>query len=354
MLARDDAALEADNPFDPMLLCLEEAEDCALEPDGTSTCRTSDTDQQSCRDGGGQSEESQQPLLTAASCAAAGVQEDPGSTPGMPSSSAQELHAGSTGSVSALTSRLSSCLSGSVFSLMRASSGTRGRRCSLAEIDAQLEAMQAEREVAVQLQAGRAGSSLLSRTTSSSRSNGKAPARTLLSQASTASTASGIPLSPAATVPGSSSPSRTHSFTGASRIPSAPAAATPSAAISKQVSSNSNSSSRQPRVSACSGVGSVGAAHQGSLSGRTGGVGASRRGSSSTASSDGSGQTGGSSGSGSSTVRTIDYLREQREVKELAQREVELDAQLRALQTSELQPSRLTTQQLQMLLQAAY
>lgn len=155
MLARDDAALEADNPFDPMLLRLEEED--STDPDDAATCRTADTEQQSIQ-GGGQSEQSQQ-VLTAVACTAAGVKpcapEGPASAPGMPSDSAHELHAGA-GSA-ALSSRLSSCLSGSVFSLMRASSGHRGRHCSLAEIDAQLEAMQAEREVAAQLQAGRTG-----------------------------------------------------------------------------------------------------------------------------------------------------------------------------------------------------
>ena len=53
-------------------------------------------------------------------------------------------------------SRLSSGLM-SVFSLMRLSSGTGARRHSLAEIDAQLQAMQAERELAQQLKAGQPG-----------------------------------------------------------------------------------------------------------------------------------------------------------------------------------------------------
>lgn len=152
MLALDDAALEADNPFDPMLLRLE-TEDNSTDPDDAATCRTADTEQQSIQ-GRAQSEQSRQVLLTAVACTAAGVQ-GPMSAPGMPSDSAWDLRAGA-GSA-ALSSRLSSCLSGTVFSLMRASSGHKGRRCSLAEIDAQLEAMQAEREVAAQLQAGRTG-----------------------------------------------------------------------------------------------------------------------------------------------------------------------------------------------------
>jgi hypothetical protein len=150
----------------------------------------------------------------------------------------------------------------------------------------------------------------LSRTCSNSK-NIRAPARALSTQNSAGRAASGIPLSPAATSPGSLFPSRATSFTGASRIPAAPAAAADAVnAADAAPARTNNNSSRHSRVSACSGVGSVGAAHQNSSAGGSN----SRR--ISAASSNESGR----SSSSSSTVRTIDYIREQRQVKELVQR----------------------------------
>jgi hypothetical protein len=152
VLSRDDSAIEADNPFDPMLLCLDDL-------DASSTCAAA-LDQHDSRF------DTPREQLVCSGCpkpaiTSAAAQQPPCSAGGAAGAGRHAEGSGAAGDQAALgaagesVSRLSSYLSGSVYSLMRPSSGRMGRRCSLAEIDAQLEALQDEREAAQAEQAGR-------------------------------------------------------------------------------------------------------------------------------------------------------------------------------------------------------
>lgn len=155
VLSRDDSALEADDPFDPLLLNLDD-----LQDDSTYAAATDQQDNQlGCRPSA-----SHKPSGSSTGPTAAAEGDSVSADAGVLTSMRTASY-GSVGAEGFFTprgfsegvSRLGSCLSGSVFSLMRPSSGRRGRRCSLAEIDAQLEAMQAERDLAQQLKEGQAG-----------------------------------------------------------------------------------------------------------------------------------------------------------------------------------------------------
>lgn len=144
VLSRDESSLEAANPFDPNLFSPDDVEDssgviCSDQHSNQQEEHLQEGSQLASRRGSSH-----------ASAEASGV--------GLSGASSmqQEASAGGTGGEAAGASRLSSGLV-SVFSLMRPSSCGSGRRQSLAEIDAQLQAMQAERELAQQTKAGQTG-----------------------------------------------------------------------------------------------------------------------------------------------------------------------------------------------------
>jgi hypothetical protein len=163
VLSRDESSLEADDPFDPHLLSLEDLQD--------STQHVLESDQISAQQEGHSSAALQLHSMASdksgSSCtqAAAEASGDKGmsdaqSPQGRVSSArggartpAPVPEADAAVGASLPVRRLSSGLT-SVFSLMRLSSGAGARRHSLAEIDSQLQAMQAERELAQQLKAG--------------------------------------------------------------------------------------------------------------------------------------------------------------------------------------------------------
>jgi hypothetical protein len=162
VLSRDESTLEADDPFDPHLLSLDDLQDSTqhvLESDQLSgqqegysqvalqlSSRASDTTSSSCTEAAAEASgevlpDAHSPHSRASSAGGSAYTLDP-----VPEA---EAAAGASLPVSRLSSGLMS-----VFSLMRPSSGAGARRHSLAEIDAQLQTMQAERELAQQLKAG--------------------------------------------------------------------------------------------------------------------------------------------------------------------------------------------------------
>jgi hypothetical protein len=161
VLSRDDAALEADNPFDPALLNLDELEDSAYPtgPDqlGMGSARPSACSETLPASSGAASAQhstgSEQALADAGPTS--GVIEGGAEGPAAAQVGSEPRASGSDSS--GCVSRLGSCLSGSVWDLMRPSTALKGRRLSLVEIDAQLEALQAEKELAQQLKAGQPG-----------------------------------------------------------------------------------------------------------------------------------------------------------------------------------------------------
>lgn len=157
MLSRDDAALEADNPFDPTLLNLDELEDSAwptgLDQQGiASTQFSAGTDTLPVTSGAASARDSTGGAQATAD-AATSCEGDPQGAGPVPAAGLEPRVSDS----SACVSRLGSCLSGSMWDLMRPSTALRGRRLSMAEIDAQLEALQADKELAQQLKAGQPG-----------------------------------------------------------------------------------------------------------------------------------------------------------------------------------------------------
>lgn len=275
VMARDDAALEADDPFDPMLLCPGDDGLSEAEHDSSTSSVAS--------------------------------------TPVPAPDAADTEHTGGSCSFSGL----SSCLGSSLFDLMRrpstagshssgggssGSGASQARRLSLADINAQLEVIQAKRAAMEQQAAEQEGKPQFAGV---SRSGSKKGSSVLSAQSSI----------------GSSAPSR---------IPAGLSSQT--AAARSGNSSTSNAPSRIPSGISSAAAASASAAHQpssqpesGSASCRTSGShGTSRRESSASAavSTGPSAHEGSvsSAGSRSSAVHTIDPMREQREARRLHQR----------------------------------
>jgi hypothetical protein len=153
VLSRDDSALEADNPFDPMLLSLDDLDDsstyAARVDQRNSYLNTPREQLMGCG--------RPKPTITSAAAPPLCSTDSTGGTAGAGIHAEGSDAAGDQAPLSAAgesVSRLSGYLSGSVYTLMRPGSERTGRRCCLAEIDAQLEALQAEREAAQAEQAG--------------------------------------------------------------------------------------------------------------------------------------------------------------------------------------------------------
>lgn len=154
MLSRDDAVLEADNPFDPMLLSLDD--DLDADQRGTAAGLTAGNQERSAHELFAVDEKSSSCSTDQGHAVLAGP------APTAAAGQAEDVSRGSSAAHAASpdegVSRASSCAT--LFSLLRpssSSSGAGGRRRSLADIDARLDAMQAERERAQQSRISSAG-----------------------------------------------------------------------------------------------------------------------------------------------------------------------------------------------------
>lgn len=159
VLTREEQTLELDNPFDPHRTCLDELPDGAAAPGADQSSPQQPLDMQNAVAPGPAPHP--QAVVAAAEQADAGSETDV-AAPAGPGQAGTEGAAACSSVASVQSgpiSRASSCLSSSVFSMMMrpSSSGLKGQRCSLADIDARLEAIKAEKEGARQLPTAAAG-----------------------------------------------------------------------------------------------------------------------------------------------------------------------------------------------------
>jgi len=161
VLTRDEQTLELDNPFDPHQTCLDELPDGVAAPGADQSSLQQPSDTQNAVTAAPASHPQAVAVAAASGQSAAGSEADLAAPAGQVQAGAEGAAAStSVASVqSGPISRASSCLSSSVFSMMMrpSSSGLKGRHCSLADIDARLEAIKAEKEGARQLPTTAAG-----------------------------------------------------------------------------------------------------------------------------------------------------------------------------------------------------